>query len=66
MSILFNFTAGQQKKVIEIQKRENHLWLLVVYILVDNYGAKTREEREGQAKIRSQVGDGEGQNQMLL
>ena len=36
-----------------------------MYSLVDNYGANKREEREGQAKIRSQVGDGEGQSEMV-
>ena len=42
-----------------------HLWLLVEYGLVDNYGANIKEEEEGRAKM-SRVGVCERQNQMLL
>ena len=44
---------------------ENHLRLLVGYGLADSYGAKTKEEEEGQAKIRSHVEACEGQSQKL-
>ena len=37
----------------------------VKYDLANNYGTKTKEEEEGQAKINSQIEACEGQSQML-